>query len=57
MSWHPVQPVQMLTPVCHYAATLRWNFNTPIARELMLLHGFVDADAATLRKVLLSSYL
>ncbi|BDA43207.1 Diacylglycerol O-acyltransferase 2 [Coccomyxa sp. Obi] len=33
-------------------ATLRWNFITPIARELMLLLGFVDADAATLRRVL-----
>lgn len=34
------------------AATLKWNFITPIARELMLLLGFVDADASTLRRVL-----
>ncbi|EIE22510.1 hypothetical protein COCSUDRAFT_83467 [Coccomyxa subellipsoidea C-169] len=36
-------------------ATLRWNFITPIARELMLLLGFVDADAWTLRQVLSSA--
>jgi len=34
------------------AATLLWNFRTPIARELMLLLGFVDASAPTLRRVL-----
>jgi len=35
-----------------FAATLLWNFRTPIARELMLLLGFVDASAPTLRRVL-----
>lgn len=33
-------------------ATLNWNFRTPIARELMLLLGFIDASAPTLRRVL-----
>ncbi len=42
----------MFSLVLCCAATLRWNFITPIARELMLLLGFVDADAATLRRVL-----
>ncbi|KAK9831448.1 hypothetical protein WJX81_006091 [Elliptochloris bilobata] len=35
-----------------HPATLNWNFRTPIARELMLLLGFIDASAPTLRHVL-----
>ncbi len=44
-----------LTQLVRFTATLRWNFITPIARELMLLLGFVDADAWTLRQVLSSA--
>jgi len=49
--WHearqPPEPAHIAL-----AATLLWNFRTPIALELMLLLGFVDASAPTLRRVL-----